>query len=174
MPKKILLEVINEPFAAKSLHYAFEASDVVYCAKVKPTSWVFRELKRWKFPLEFVEVEQIPTLPKINQVALDFETPQEAQDATEMLNKKFGDVIFAQKNTHSLDIVPLGINKSVGVENLLRIMNWDAEVYVIGDESNDLPMINHFGGYTVATAKDFVKKKASAIFESVGAMLNYF
>ena len=174
LPKKILSEVINEPFAAKSLHYAFEAAEVVYCANVKPTSWVFRELKRWKFPLEFVEVEQIPNLPKINQVALDFESPQEAQDAAEMLNKKFGDTIFAQKNTHSLDIVPLGINKSVGVENLLRIMNWDAEVYVIGDESNDLPMINRFGGYTVATAKDFVKKKASAIFESVGAMLNYF
>ncbi len=174
LPKKILLEVINEPFAAKSLHFAFEASEVVYCAKVKPTSWVFREMKRWKFPLEFIEVEQIAALPKINQVALDFETPEEAQAAAESLNKKFGATIYAQKNTHSLDIVSAGINKGVGVENLLRIMNWDAEVYVIGDESNDLPMINRFDGYTVATAKDFVKKKASAVFESVGAMLNYF
>ena len=91
-----------------------------------------------------------------------------------MLNSKFDEWIFAQKNTHSLDIVPAGVNKARGVENLLRVKNWEAEVFVIGDESNDLPMIRHFNGYTVATAKDFVKREATKIFDSVGAMLNHF
>ena len=67
-----------------------------------------------------------------------------------------------------------GINKASGVEKLLEVCNWDGKVYVIGDESNDLPMIKKFGGYTVSTAKDFVKQEATEIFDSVGAMLKNF
>ncbi|MBR6887256.1 MAG: HAD-IIB family hydrolase [Selenomonadaceae bacterium] len=174
LPKKILLEIMNEPFAQKSLHFAFEAADKIFCANVKENSWVIRESNRWNFPLEIVDAAQIETLPKINQLALDFKSPDEAQAAAEMLNKTFGDVIFAQKNTHSVDIVTAGMNKARGVENLLRIRDWRGEVFVIGDESNDLPMIKHFGGYTVATAKDFVKREASEVFDSVGAMLKHF
>ena len=174
LPKKVLKAIINEPLASKSLHFAFEAAKKVYCANVKPTSWLLREQARWKLPLEIIDVAQIDDLPRINQLALNFESLETAQNAADILNKKYGDVIFAQKNTVSLDIVIAGMNKAKGVENLLKVMNWDAKAYVIGDESNDLPMIRHFGGYTVATAKDFVKREASAIFESVGAMLNHF
>ena len=174
LPKKILLEIINEPFAAKSLHFAFETAEKVFCANVKPNSWVLREKDKWNFPVEIIDIAQIETLGKINQLALDFESPDAAQAAADMLNKKFGAWIFAQKNTHSLDIVAAGVNKAQGVENLLRVRNWSAEVFVIGDESNDLPMIRHFNGYTVATAKEFVKREATEIFDSVGAMLNHF
>lgn len=174
LPKKILLEIMNEPFAQKTFHFAFEAANEIFCACVKENSWVLRENNRWKFPLKIIEPAQIDTLPKINQLALDFENPDEARLAAEILNKKFGDVIFAQKNTHSVDIVIAGMNKGAGVENLLRIQNWNGKVYVIGDESNDLPMIKKFGGYTVATAKEFVKQEATEIFDSVGAMLKNF
>lgn len=174
LPKKILLEVIKEPFVQKSMHLAFETAEKVYCANVKPTSWVLREKDKWNFPVEIIETAQIEALPKINQLALDFASPDEAFSAAEMLNREFGEWIFAQKNTHSVDIVISGMNKAQGVENLVKIMNWSGKIYVIGDESNDLPMIRRFGGYTVATAKEFVKKEAAAVFESVGAMLKTF
>ena len=174
LPKKVLKAIINEPLAAKSMHFAFEAAEKVYCARVKPTSWVLREWERWNFPVELIEEAQIDELPRINQLALDFESPEAAQNATEMLNDRFGEWIFAQKNTHSVDIVVAGMNKAQGVENLLKICDWRGKTYVIGDESNDLPMIRHFGGFTVATAKDFVKNEATQIFDSVGAMLNNF
>ena len=175
VPKKILAAIMDEPFTQKSFHFAFETADKIFCACVKENSWVLRENNRWNFPLEIIEPAQVETLPKkINQLALDFASPDEALAAAEALNKKFGDEIFAQKNTHSVDVVPFGMNKGAGVENLLRLKNWDGKVFVIGDESNDLPMIKKFGGYTVATAKDFVKREASKVFDSVGAMLNHF
>ena len=176
IPPKILLEIMREPFMAQnSLHFLFEAADKVYCACVKENSWVLREKNRWGFPLEIIEPAQVETLPKkINQLALDFASSEEAQAAAAALNEKFGDVIFAQKNTHSVDVVLVGMNKARGVENLLRVCGWRGKVFVVGDESNDLPMIKHFGGYTVATAKDFVKREASEVFESVGALLNHF
>ena len=174
LPKKILKAIINEPLAAKSLHFAFEAAEKVYCANVKPTSWVLRERARWKFPVDIIDAAQIGELPTINQLALDFESPEAAQNAAKMLNDKYGQWIYAQKNTHSVDIVIAGMNKAVGVENLLKICEWRGKTYVIGDESNDLPMIRHFSGFTVTTAKEFVKKEATQIFSSVGAMLNNF
>ena len=114
------------------------------------------------------------TIPKkINQIALGFDTPEEAQESVDALNKKFGNKIYAQRNYNSVDIVAAGINKSTGIEKILELRNWrGAEVFVIGDESNDLPMIKKFGGYTVVTAKDFVKREAKAVFDSVGDMLN--
>ncbi len=176
LTKNILRDVINEPCASKSYHFAFEAADEIFCVIQSDKSWILREESRWKFPVEFIDVAQVPTIPKpINQLALGFDTPDEAQAAADVLNQKFGNELFAQKNTHSLDIVPAGVNKGSGVENLLRFMNWrGAKVFVVGDESNDLPMIKKFGGYTVATAKDFVKREVSAVFDSVGDMLNSF
>ena len=176
VPKNFLVDVMNEPCAQKTLHYAFEAADKVFCVIVSENSWVLRESKRWLFPVNFIDAAQVSTFTKkINQIALDFPSPDEAQAAADILNAKFGEKIHAQKNTHSLDIVPAGVNKSSGVENLLRLMNWSgAKVFVVGDETNDLPMIRTFGGFTVATAKDFVKREATAIFDSVGDMLNNF
>lgn len=174
LPKKILFEIMSEAFAQRSLHFAFETAEKIYGVKVKANSWILREQNFWSFPLEIIEPAQIETLGKINQLALDFESPDAAQVAAENLNRKFGEMIFAQKNTHSVDIVSAGINKACGVENLLRICDWRGEVFVVGDESNDLPMIKKFGGYTVATAKDFVKREVKEVFDSVGALLKKF
>ena len=167
LPPKILLEIMREPFMAQnSLHFLFEAADETFCVNVKENSWVMREKNH------AAQVESLPK--KINQLALGFETSETAQFAADFLNRKYGAQIFAQRNTYSLDIVPAGMNKGAGVAKLLELQNWRGKIFVVGDESNDLPMIKRFGGYTVATAKDFVKREASAVFESVGMMLNHF
>lgn len=176
IPPKLLLELMNEPYMAQnSLHFLFEAADEVFCVGVKENSWVMREKSRWGFFLTFTDAAQVPALPKkINQMALGFETPEAAQFAADLLNRKYGKQIFAQRNTHSLDIVPAGINKGVGVAKLLELTDWRGEVFVIGDEANDLPMIKRFGGYTVSSAKEYVQREAAKVFDSVGAMLNHF
>ena len=51
-------------------------------------------------------------------------------------------------------------------------MAWETpEVFSIGDEINDLPMIEAFDGFTVDTARDEIKAKARQAYASVGAML---
>ncbi len=175
IPPKVLFELVNEQCLKKSFHFLLEAADETFYFGVKENSWVVSEGVRWKNFLTPIDAAQIENLPKkINQMALGFETIEDTKFAAETLNLKFGEKIFAQRNTRSLDIVTAGINKAQGVENLLSVMNWRGEVFVIGDESNDLPMIKKFGGYTVNTAKDFVKREATAIFDSVGEMLKKF
>ena len=171
--KKILHAMTDEPCAAKSFHFLFETADDMFCIILDERSWLLREKLRWDFPLTLIDsVQVIDSLPQINQLALGFTTTEEAQAVADVLNRKFGDKIFAQRNSNSVDVTPAGVNKSAGVEKILELMNWrDAEVFVIGDEANDLPMIKKFGGYTVATAKGFVKREAKAVFDSVGEML---
>ena len=71
-----------------------------------------------------------------------------------------------------MDITPAGVSKSQGIKKLLELMDWqDAEVYAIGDESNDLPMLEAYDGFTVNTAREVIKEKARAVYPSVGGML---
>mgnify|MGYP002868759596 CR=1 FL=1 len=65
LPKKILLEILNEPLTAKSFHFLFEAANEIFCANLKENSWIIREKERWGFPLELITPAQISTLPKI-------------------------------------------------------------------------------------------------------------
>ena len=176
LPQKLLIDLMNEPFMQQnSLHFLFEASDEVFCVRVTEKSWVMRERSRWGRFLTFIDAAQVENLPKkINQMVMGFETPETTQFAVDFLNSKYGEQIFAQRNAHSLDLVTAGINKGTGVAKILELQDWRGEVFVIGDEANDLPMIKRFGGYTVATAKDFVKQAATKVFDSVGAMLNHF
>ena len=52
-------------------------------------------------------------------------------------------------------------------------MGWEgAEIFAIGDEINDLPMIEAFNGFTVDTAREEIKQKARCAYTSVGAMLD--
>ncbi|MCR5833446.1 MAG: HAD family hydrolase [Selenomonadaceae bacterium] len=173
LPIKTLLEIMKEPVISKTHHFAFETADNFYCLLNSDKSWAVTMKDKWDFPLTMIDAAQVTAIPKkINQLALCFDTIEETKAAEVVINEKYGDEIFAQRNTISLDIVPVGINKSSGVAKMLELKNWrDAQVSVIGDESNDLPMIKTFGGFTVATAKDFVKQEAAAIFDSVGAML---
>ena len=71
----------------------------------------------------------------------------------------------------SVDITPLGIDKSKGIEKLLVLKSWqNSEVHVIGDEINDLPMIHRFDGYVIESARA-VRREAKKSFVSVGSML---
>ena len=45
------------------------------------------------------------------------------------------------------------------------------DLFVIGDDRNDLPAIEAYHGYTVATAPDFMKTAAKKVYESVAQMM---
>ena len=64
------------------------------------------------------------------------------------------------------------MSKRQGIEKLLDLMNWKgAEVFAIGDEINDLPMLKAFNGFTVDTARKEIQRQVKNIFSGVGEML---
>ena len=171
---EILKKVSEEPCVQASFHFAFSAKDRTYLCHESEGSWIMREGKQWDFPVIYIEENDILSLPQIHQFSLGFEDPADSQAAADVLNAKYGEYLHAYPNRCSLDITPPGISKSSGIEHLKQLMDWpDADVYVIGDEVNDLPMLEayHEHAYVVDTARDVIKKKAAAVYAGVGAML---
>ena len=164
-----------EPLVRKSFHFAFSAKDTTYLCHDSEGSWIMREAKEWDFPITKIDESEILNLNDVHQFSLGFDDAKVATECAAVLNEKFPESIRAYPNAKSVDITPNGISKRQGLETLLKAMNWqDCELYVIGDEVNDLPMISAFGGYTVNTARDEIKSQAKKVFDDVGKMLKYF
>ena len=170
-----LKDMSQDPFVKKSFHFAFSAKDVTYLCHESEGSWITREAKQWDFPIININESDIQTLEGIHQFSLGFKYPEDAAECADNLNKNFGKTVCAYPNACSVDITPVGISKKQGLEYLIPAMNWNnCEIYVIGDEMNDLQMISAFNGYSVDTANEVIKSQARKIFSDVGAMLKFF
>lgn len=175
MNSQTLKEISLEPIVRKSFHFAFSAKDTTYLCHDSEGSWIMREAKEWDFPITKISEDEILNLSGVHQFSLGFDNPKVAVQCADVLNKKFPSEVCAYPNAKSVDIAPVGISKRQGLETLMKAMNWqDCELYVIGDEVNDLPMIQAFGGCTVNTARDEIKSQAQKVFNDVGDMLKFF
>ena len=145
---------------------------MTYLCHQSEGSWIEREAKEWDYPIIYIEESEIGTLKKIQQFSMGFPLPAESDACAAALNARLGDKIHAYPNACSLDITPVGVGKDQGIRTLLSVMGWDgAEVFAIGDETNDLPMLKAFDGYTLTTAREAIQKQAKEVFPSVGAMM---
>ncbi|GMA98030.1 HAD-IIB family hydrolase [Pelosinus sp. IPA-1] len=172
IPEQALYVVATHPCVADSLHVAFSQAESSYIYRERKGSWMVREAKQWQFLLKIIEAAEINELSRVHQIALGFASLDGAAEAARQINQLFGDTVYACQNRGSVDITPIGIDKSKGIEKLLELKAWqDAEVYVIGDEINDLPMIHRFDGYAVESAREAIRKDAKQSFPSVGSML---
>lgn len=172
---KVLKAISLEPLVRKSFHFAFSAKDTTYLCHDSEGSWIMREAKEWDFPITKIAESEISNLVGVHQFSLGFDYPKISAKCAAVLNEKFSADIHAYPNAKSVDITPVEISKRQGLEILMKEMKWqDCELFVIGDEVNDLPMIQAFGGYTVNTARDEIKSQAKKVFDDVGEMLKFF
>ena len=111
-------------------------------------------------------------LAEVMQVCLDTESMERAARCAREVGRAFAGELSAVANRTFVDICMTGNDKGTGVARLLEQMGWqDEEICVIGDDRNDLSMIERFHGFAVARGNDAVKPAASQVFESVGDML---
>jgi Cof subfamily protein (haloacid dehalogenase superfamily) len=83
--------------------------------------------------------------------------------------KRFGDrATIAQSQTYYLDVTPLAGNKGDGIRALARSRGVAlADTIAIGDQANDLAMIEQAGfGIAMGNAPDAVKQRADAVTAS--------
>lgn len=169
----VLKEIAALPEVRRSRDYAFSAADCTYICHELGGGWLAREAAEWDFPLRHISEEDILSLPRIHQFSLAFLEEREAAAAAEAVNARFGEQVHAYQNRCSVDITPPEVSKRTGIEKLLELMGWQQEtVYAIGDEINDLPMLEAFRGYTVDTARPAIKSRTRGSYASVGALLD--
>ncbi|EKU71723.1 HAD-IIB family hydrolase [Selenomonas sp. F0473] len=111
-------------------------------------------------------------LDDIVQMGLMFRDQEATVAAFRAIDADFPGIFAGNINRKFLDLNRKGVNKSTGIAELIRYKGWEkAELFVIGDDRNDLPMIEAYDGYTVASAKPFMHESACGVYTSVGAML---
>ena len=88
------------------------------------------------------------------------------------IQERFGDAVESYLNRGTLDIVARGVSKQTGVEWAASWLKAD-EVYVIGDDYNDLPMIEGLHGFAMSSGVEAAKAAASRLFDTVDDCLDY-
>ena len=117
-------------------------------------------------------MEEALNLKYVVQIGMRFRDRDETLAAFAAIDADFPNVFTGNMNRQFLDLNREGVNKSKGIVALVSHMGWDEhELLIIGDDRNDLPMIEQYNGYTVRRAQPFMHEAARAVYDSVGAML---
>lgn len=91
---------------------------------------------------------------------------------TRMLNESFGRSVSAFQNGVCIDIVPAGVDKAFGIRELLKIHALDADsVCTVGDNNNDLAMLEAFRSYAVENAIERVKNIADYTVRDISELI---
>ncbi len=95
-----------------------------------------------------------------------------AQVFTDAVNKQFFRVLTAFRNGRCIDIVPRGVDKGKGVARVADFFGVEKEnVYTVGDNNNDLPMLTAFHGFAVECALDEVKAAVESRCRDIADMI---
>ncbi len=120
--------------------------------------------------------EQIPRecwVPRpFSQMSGIFRDPAHCLAMAERAQMRFP-YLTALPSDDCLDLVPKGRDKAAGVAELAAFLKIErGDVYVVGDNYNDLAMLDAFQSYVVENAPEAVKMHATkGITPSVGAMI---
>lgn len=119
-----------------------------------------------------VTPEEAQALPHVLQMCFATASPERAAQLAANIRQRFAGQLSAEANLTYVDVCAAGNNKATGLERLQGIMSWqDYPLYVIGDDLNDLSMIERFKGFAMKSGNELVKEKARGTFTSVGEMI---
>lgn len=88
-----------------------------------------------------------------------FPSDEAAEKFATYVRENYSDKISAHRNGWSVDLPPANTSKVTGIYEYASMFD-SPEIYAVGDNVNDLPMIREFCGYAVSNAVDSVKKEA--------------
>jgi len=113
--------------------------------------------------------DQIKPFTQLSTVCRDVPL---AEELTDLLNEKFAGKVTALRNGYCIDIVPYGVTKATGVDDLLEVFGGSHDdVATVGDNSNDYAMIKAFRGYAVANAIASIKEIATCVVADLAELV---
>lgn len=117
-------------------------------------------------------IEDVLCLNNVIQMGMMFCDREAAVAAFSSIDSDFPNMFTGNINRQFLDLNHAGVNKSTGIASLVHERGWEErELLIIGDDRNDLTMIEAYKGFTVSHAEHFMHDAAYAVYDSVGAML---
>ena len=117
--------------------------------------------------------EDLDKLPQFTQLTAICADDDDASRISREINVKYADSLISYANGKFIDIVKRGISKAEGISRVARMLGVEENhISAVGDNYNDLIMIEAFDGYAVSGARELVKKRADHVVESVADMID--
>ena len=124
------------------------------------------------FTYQLVSEEELFASGKVVSFAAWIEDRDRLLELQKLVDERFGEIVDTFCNCGTLDIVAKGVSKKVGAEHAASLAGAD-ELFVIGDDYNDLPMIEGLNGFGITTGVEPVRQAASRLFDTVDDCLDY-
>lgn len=120
------------------------------------------------------DLDEAAELPHLLQIGMEFPSQEETIAAFAAMDADFPHTFAGNINRRFLDINVYGTSKDNGILHLAGLLDVDEKnIFTIGDDRNDLPMIRRFGahGCCVRRAQSAIHEAAGRVYDSVGDML---
>lgn len=120
-----------------------------------------------------ITIEAMIASKQIAQIVVDFDDQEPANALAAYLTANY-DGIEAFANIHCVDIVPRGCSKASGINCVIAQEHYDKkDVYAIGDNYNDVSMIQTFYGATFITLPKDIQEQAKVVVDSVASFITH-
>lgn len=121
---------------------------------------------------DFIALSHLHRLPEFNQVDTRLDSDEAARRLSDEINAAFDGVLTAHSNGSCVDTVAYGVGKAVGLATYLQLCGGQAQDLVtVGDNFNDVDMLEAFGGYVLESGNPAVIEKIGRTCKSVAALL---
>ncbi|MBO4982727.1 MAG: HAD-IIB family hydrolase [Clostridia bacterium] len=94
-----------------------------------------------------------------------------AEEFAEYVRNNFSDKISAHRNGNAVDMPPANTSKVTGIYEYASLFE-NPEIYAVGDNVNDIPMVKEFCGYAVSNAVDELKSVAKHQCNRIADMID--
>lgn len=123
-------------------------------------------------PYDFLPPEQLPPIASFDKMALFFATPEEAEAMAAKIRVKYGDKVNPLQNWWCVDVAPVGVDKASGIRQLCAHYGVaEQDVIAVGDNLNDMAMIEAFRSYAMEHGNEQLKAAATHITANVTDMI---
>lgn len=123
-------------------------------------------------PRDGKTVADIGRFSYFNQVSTALPTFEESARVAAVIASRFSGIVNPLQNGTCLDIVPAGMDKAKGIEDLLTLCGaMHEDVVTVGDNVNDLAMLKAYRSYAMANGVSEVIQIADATVESVTELI---
>ena len=118
-------------------------------------NWIiFEDIDKLDFPFTQVDTNAL--------------TDDNAALLARRINKILGKFVYAHQNGTNVDTTPVGVNKPTGIHSLVKHLNISSNnVFVVGDNLNDLEMIKEFDGFAMTSGNPVVIKQARRAYDTI-------
>jgi hydroxymethylpyrimidine pyrophosphatase-like HAD family hydrolase len=115
---------------------------------------------------------QLSALTEFTHANTGFMTDEDASAFVKYVNENYGDKISAHQNGRAVDMPPVNTSKVTGIYQYASLFE-NPEIYAVGDNINDISMIEEFEGFAVENARDEVKASAKHQCKRICDMIDY-